>query len=175
MIPDLAVTSFYFSLPVTYSGSDCYFPNCCAEMGGKLWKNQESFHCSIVYDLDLFGQRWWGFSWKEHHLLSVIGPYCSLLSLLLKQAVLQAQQAVKSNCLRLVSHAIQPFSPPSAHAHILALLCIPSLAKQKHILWLLLAGWSSVSQKDSALIAVLELLICMHLLRTWWFLVLRQI
>lgn len=127
-----------------YNSNECYFPNCWAEMGRKLWKNQDFFPLQYCHKLDFFGQRWWVFCFERASLNQCCTTILHLIFLtLLKQAVLRAWGIMKSNCLRFVSYVVQPSSLPSAHAHIryFWLCCVFLLWPSKwHILCSTISG-----------------------------------
>lgn len=105
----------FFALPVMYNSNECYFPDCCAEMGGKLGENLDFFLCNNVINCISLGRDGEFFVFKGASLNRSHTTTSHLVVLTsLKQAVLHEGRVVKPNCLRFVSHVMEPCCLPSA-------------------------------------------------------------
>lgn len=96
-----------------YNSDVCYFPNCWAEMGRKLWEDRHFFLCNVVLKWISLGKVCEFFVLKWASLNRSCATILHLIFLTsLKQAVVWARRIMKSNCLRFVttscSHLLFP-------------------------------------------------------------------
>lgn len=163
-----------------YNSDVCYFPNCWAEMGRKLWEDRHFFLCNVVLKWISLGKVCEFFVLKWASLNRSCATILHLIFLTsLKQAVLRARRIMKSNCLRFVttscSHLLFPLPRHT--------LCPSCSVVYSFSIWpsrqriLCLTVWAATSSKAWAVSVcpALELLTCVKVLITGCFLDLCQI